>query len=655
MLLLALDTATPAVTVALHDGDGVVAESTRSTRAGTASCCCPPSTGCSPRRAASSTTSPASSSASAPARTPGCASAWSPPTPSAHALGVPVHGVCTLDGLAYAAGEPARRARSSWPPTPAARRSTGRATTTRAPASPSPPSTAPPTSPTQVAGLPAVGAGAAALPRRLPGRAAAPEHRLGRPRSPRSPPSGWPRARTSLPPRPLYLRRPDAQVPADYKAVTARSDRAPDDRRLREMRWWDIDAGAGAGAATSSPRTPGRAGMFWSELAARPRPGGDPPLRRRRGRPDGRHRRLRRARRRRRHRRRPDHRRRPRPLGHRPRRPAADRPAAGRHRLRVRARCCWRCRVDNARAQRLYERFGFEPIGFRRGYYQPGNVDALVMRLTDPARPPRPAPYKEPRPMADEPLVLGIETSCDETGVGIVRGTHPARRRRRLQRRRARPLRRRRARGRQPRPPGGDGADHRAGAEGGRGHAPRDLDGIAVTAGPGLAGALLVGVSAAKAYAYALGKPLYGVNHLASHICVDQLEHGAAARADDGAAGLRRPLLAAARRPTSPRDVRPLGATIDDAAGEAFDKVARVLGLGFPGGPVIDRHAREGDPDAIAFPRGLTGPRDAAVRLLLLRPEDGRGPLDRGQARRRARRCRCATWPRPSRRRSSTC
>ena len=103
--------------------------------------------------------------------------------------------------------------------------------------------------------------------------------------------------------------------------------------------------------------------------------------------------------------------------------------------------------MDNTRAQKLYERFGFEPIGFRRGYYQPGNVDALVMRLT-----PHPAtsdPYsEEPRPMADEPLVLGIETSCDETGVGIVRGHDAARRRHRLQRRRARPLRRRRARGR---------------------------------------------------------------------------------------------------------------------------------------------------------------------------------------------------------------
>ena len=138
-----------------------------------------------------------------------------------------------------------------------------------------------------------------------------------------------------------------------------------------------------------------------------------------------------------------------------------------------------------------------------------------------------------------------------------------------------------------------------------------DVDAIAVTAGPGLAGALLVGVSAAKAYAYALGKPLYGVNHLASHICVDQLEHGPLPEPTMAllVSGGHSSLLLS-EDITS--DVRPLGTTIDDAAGEAFDKVARVLNLGFPGGPVIDRYAKEGDPAAIAFPRGLTGPRDPA-------------------------------------------
>jgi N6-L-threonylcarbamoyladenine synthase len=129
------------------------------------------------------------------------------------------------------------------------------------------------------------------------------------------------------------------------------------------------------------------------------------------------------------------------------------------------------------------------------------------------------------------------------------------------------------------------------------------VDAIAVTAGPGLAGALLVGVAAAKAYAVALGKPLYGVNHLAAHIAVDQLEHGplpAPAIALLVSGGHSSLLLV----PDVTAEVVPLGATIDDAAGEAYDKVARLLGLPFPGGPPIDAVARAGDPAAIAFPRG---------------------------------------------------
>ncbi|WP_433891870.1 tRNA (adenosine(37)-N6)-threonylcarbamoyltransferase complex transferase subunit TsaD [Streptomyces sp. CA-111067] len=211
--------------------------------------------------------------------------------------------------------------------------------------------------------------------------------------------------------------------------------------------------------------------------------------------------------------------------------------------------------------------------------------------------------------MADEPLVLGIETSCDETGVGIVRGhTLLADSIASSVEEHARyggvvPEVASRAH-LEAMVPTIQRALKQAGV------AASDLDGIAVTAGPGLAGALLVGVSAAKAYAYALGKPLYGVNHLASHICVDQLEHGALPEPTMAllVSGGHSSLLLA---PDITSDVRPLGATIDDAAGEAFDKVARVLGLGFPGGPVIDRRAREGDPAAIAFPRGLSGGRDA--------------------------------------------
>jgi N6-L-threonylcarbamoyladenine synthase len=138
---------------------------------------------------------------------------------------------------------------------------------------------------------------------------------------------------------------------------------------------------------------------------------------------------------------------------------------------------------------------------------------------------------------------------------------------------------------------------------------PTDIDAVAVTAGPGLAGALLIGVAAAKAYATAWDVPLYGVNHLTAHIAVDTLEHGplppALALLVSGGhssllevSSLLEPLV-------------PLGATIDDAAGEAFDKVARLLGLGFPGGPFIDRAAQQGDPASVRFPRGLTGGGDA--------------------------------------------
>ncbi|MFR9732242.1 tRNA (adenosine(37)-N6)-threonylcarbamoyltransferase complex transferase subunit TsaD [Saccharopolyspora sp. MS10] len=137
-----------------------------------------------------------------------------------------------------------------------------------------------------------------------------------------------------------------------------------------------------------------------------------------------------------------------------------------------------------------------------------------------------------------------------------------------------------------------------------------DVDAIAVTAGPGLAGALMVGVSAAKAYAAALDVPLYGVNHLGGHVAVDTLEHGplpprCLAMLVSGGHSQLLLVEGVAERITQ------IGSTIDDAAGEAYDKVARILDLPYPGGPPIDALARRGDPKAIAFPRGLTGPRDS--------------------------------------------
>jgi N6-L-threonylcarbamoyladenine synthase len=206
------------------------------------------------------------------------------------------------------------------------------------------------------------------------------------------------------------------------------------------------------------------------------------------------------------------------------------------------------------------------------------------------------------------PLVLGIETSCDETGVGIVAGStlladavassveeHA------------------RFGGVVPEVasrahlealvPMVEQACETAGVR------LEDLDALAVTAGPGLAGALIVGDAGAKALSVALGKPLYAVNHLAAHVAVDVLEHGPLPEPTMAllVSGGHSSLLLV-RDVTS--DVEPLGRTIDDAAGEAFDKVARLLGLGFPGGPYVDRAAREGDPAAVDFPRGLTGPKD---------------------------------------------
>jgi N6-L-threonylcarbamoyladenine synthase len=193
--------------------------------------------------------------------------------------------------------------------------------------------------------------------------------------------------------------------------------------------------------------------------------------------------------------------------------------------------------------------------------------------------------------MTDEPLVLGIETSCDETGIGLVRGHTLI----------ADAL--------------ASSVDEHARFGGvvpevaSRAHLDamiptiqravetaginlNDVDAIAVTAGPGLAGALLVGVAAAKALALSLGKPIYGVNHLAAHVAVDQLQHGPLPEPTMAllVSGGHSSLLLV---PDVTGDVRPLGATIDDAAGEAFDKVARVLGLPFPGGPHIDRVAKD--------------------------------------------------------------
>lgn len=263
-------------------------------------------------------------------------------------------------------------------------------------------------------------------------------------------------------------------------------------------------------------------------------------------------------------------------------------------------------RADNPNAQALYDSLGFASIALRPRYYQPDDVDAVIMRLTvEPTRPAFAAPISEP-------LVLGIETSCDETGIGIVRGTTLL----------ANVI--------------ASSMDEHARYGGvvpevaARAHLEAlvpaltqalaeadvtlaDLDAIAVTSGPGLSGALMVGVGAAKALAVSLGTPLYAVNHLVGHVGADLLHDGSSSEP------LEYPTIAllVSGGHTSlllvrdlVSDVELLGETIDDAAGEAFDKVARLLGLPYPGGPQIDRAAVGGDPKAIRFPRGLSLPKD---------------------------------------------
>jgi len=211
-----------------------------------------------------------------------------------------------------------------------------------------------------------------------------------------------------------------------------------------------------------------------------------------------------------------------------------------------------------------------------------------------------------------EPLVLGIETSCDETGIGIVRGTtllanvisSSMEEHARFGGVVPEVAARAHLEALEP-------ALRAALAE--AGVSLEELDAIAVTSGPGLSGALMVGVAAAKALAVALDKPIYAVNHLVGHVGADVL------RTDGTDIELPTIALLVSGGHTSlllvrdlVSDVELLGETIDDAAGEAFDKVARLLGLPYPGGPHIDRVAAGGDPRAIRFPRGLSQPKDMA-------------------------------------------
>ncbi|MFD7874067.1 tRNA (adenosine(37)-N6)-threonylcarbamoyltransferase complex transferase subunit TsaD [Streptomyces sp. NPDC059766] len=207
------------------------------------------------------------------------------------------------------------------------------------------------------------------------------------------------------------------------------------------------------------------------------------------------------------------------------------------------------------------------------------------------------------------PIVLGIESSCDETGAGLVRdgrllghavassmdehalygGVVPEIAAR-AHLHALRPVVQRAL----------DEAGLRL----------SDIDAVAVTTGPGLSGALQVGLAGAKGVAYALGVPLHGVHHLAGHVAADILEHGPL---PDPCmvlivSGGHTSLLLVRDLARDP--ILHLGDTLDDAAGECFDKVARVFGLPYPGGPAIDRAARPGNPRAVPFPRPLPGSYD---------------------------------------------
>ena len=211
-----------------------------------------------------------------------------------------------------------------------------------------------------------------------------------------------------------------------------------------------------------------------------------------------------------------------------------------------------------------------------------------------------------------QPIVLGIETSCDETAIGIVQGRTLL----------ANVI--------------ASSVEEHARFGGvvpeiaSRAHLEAmmpsiekalidsklslsDIDAVAVTAGPGLVGALLVGVASASGLALGLGKPLYGVNHLAAHVSVDFLTHDQPLEPTIAllVSGGHSSLL---QVDDITQSITKLGATMDDAAGEAFDKIARVMKLGFPGGPAIDSLAKSGNATAINFPRGLTTTNDWETR-----------------------------------------
>ena len=270
-------------------------------------------------------------------------------------------------------------------------------------------------------------------------------------------------------------------------------------------------------------------------------------------------------------------------------------------------------RVDNVPALALYERFGFTRMGLRktllparrhrRVHHEP-RLGAARRRLQ------RNSGYRahfsntHNGAAMSEPIVLGIESTCDETAAAVVQGrtliSNVV----------------------------ASSMDEHARYGGvipeiaSRAHAEAfvpcvskaladanmtlsDVDAIAVSAGPGLAGCLAVGVSGAKSLAWAANKPIYGINHVIGHIAVTQLQFGPFPK-DTLALIVSGGHTSLLHVEDVARHIDVVGTTLDDAAGECFDKVARLLGFPYPGGPHIDRHAQLGNPHAIKVPQGLT-------------------------------------------------
>nr|WP_156996044.1 tRNA (adenosine(37)-N6)-threonylcarbamoyltransferase complex transferase subunit TsaD [Eggerthella lenta] len=294
------------------------------------------------------------------------------------------------------------------------------------------------------------------------------------------------------------------------------------------------------------------------------------------------------------------------------------------------SRCSLEVRAGNVGAQELYAALGFRSLGVRPRYYSDGE-DAVIMEgplplarhdvagmelvvgaASDDARSLRDEVQTDVSRETSErrPLILAIESSCDETAAAIVDGNgtliadvvasqidfHA------------------RFGGVVPEIASrkhieaicgvcDECFDVAASALGIERLTWRDLDSIAVTYAPGLVGALVVGVAFAKGAAWAAGLPFIGVNHLEGHLYANKI----------GAPDFQPPAVVSLVSGGNTLlvhmkgwgDYETLGATIDDAVGEAFDKVAKALGLGYPGGPVISREAAKGDPNAIPFPRAM--------------------------------------------------